>query len=438
METTVENEAISITDDAILLRRKNVLPVIVNQEDFNNNLHVKAINTNIASLGYTLSPELFAALKTKSIGQLTLTNNFLVKTLSVMVGDNVKYRPLFRNFPKDVPDDINYFIERIIGHYTGVFGLTDNAKLLSCGCVIDTETFDMKNFSACPICQFQISDKELLPSKERKELKEKVKLKVIGLAKEGDIFKIFTNLLSSKTSISKSDKDDISNIFEIYKNEIGNHFPETIPHKEILAHVASLVLKYLPSFDVLKDSVKTSTDVLRIAAAMSDGDVSLATNTKYKKFSKKERKFLLFLLNNCNNIEEDMLRYKNKWLFLGRVLHPREYTTRFPVAAEAFAKIRNGVKIETFNSKAELLLKLKEFKNLTEHLKSRPTELARKLDLIFANVCGDLSSDISMAAVMVQFKEIIGSIPTPTLLQVMANFRIRVSKEKDIRIIMPK
>ena len=70
-------------------------------------------------------------------------------------------------------------------------------------------------------------------------------------------------------------------------------------------------------------------DILRLAVAFSDGDVSLATNTKFRKFKRAERRLLLELLEQCGNKVEDMLRYKNRWIRLGEILHPAEYETYF-------------------------------------------------------------------------------------------------------------
>lgn len=61
----------------------------------------------------------------------------------------------------------------------------------------------------------------------------------------------------------------------------------------------------------LQSIFKTATDVLRLAVALSEGDVSLASSVRFKKFNRAERRFLLGLLEQCGNITEDMLRYKN-------------------------------------------------------------------------------------------------------------------------------
>jgi stress response protein SCP2 len=379
------------------------------------------------------SNDLIKVLETLSNKELISLNEMLTENMSIALGDNVNYTPLFKRFPEDVPDHNQYLSERIVGYLESECGIIENARLLSCGHLINTETFDITKFGACPICQCQVNDIEIKEPVKRKKLREKTKLKLISLAKSDEIITVFKNLVSSNTSISESDKEDLKSILFSHKDELIEYFPETIPHKEILATVSEIVLEQFHDYNFLTKSIKTSTDVLRIATALSGGDVSLATNTLFKKFKRKERKFLLSSLENCKNIQEDMLRYKYNWIRLGEILHPGEYKKRFPKALNSFKILRNDVKIETFNSKTEELCSQKSFVELAKHLKTRPSELARRLDYIVTNTQEKGSENVINV-----FSEVVEKIPTTVLLQVMSNFKIRSSKEKDIRIIIPK
>jgi hypothetical protein len=432
VKSTTKTQVASTNDaNEILVRRKGLLYVKPGNES--HPVLAKAIAINIASLGYIMTPELVRAVQTISKNEIKELSSFLEKRLSKLVGAHVKYRPLFRNFPEDVPDTFEYYIERVVAHFESVLGLTEDAKLLSCGHLIDTEKWDMSNLGACPVCQFQLKDEELLPAKKRENLNEKIKLKTLDLAMDGEIFEVFKNLLSSSTSISEQDKEDVTLIFETNKDEIKNHFPERIPHKEVLSFVSALVIKHLDDFVFMAGKVKTATDVLRIAVALSGGDVSLSKAEKFRNFKKRERRFLLTLLEGCSSIKEDMTRHEKRWLRLGEILHPGEYKKRFPKSYEAFYAIRNGEKIETFNSKTEKLMSDGDLTGLSNHLKERPSELARKLDYIISS-----SNESQKNYTINSFISVAGKIPTPLLLQLMANFRIRATADKDIRIIMPK
>lgn len=429
--TTITETQTEKNVESILLRRKNKLAFKTGSHSNIN--HVRAIAVNVASLGYVFSPELAKALQTLSIEELDKINSFLQKSLKKSIGANVKHTPLFRDFPEGVPGDFEYFLNRLSKHLEDTIDFSRDFKLLSCGDLIYLDKFDLSNFGACPICQKQVEEFELFESKKRDNLTESVEFKIINLGTEDEIFNIFKNLVSSKTSISKQDQEDISDIFEEYKEKITNHFPEDIFHKEILSLISYLTLKHLNSFDFLKGKIKTSTDVLRIATIMSGGDISLAEKTKYRKFSRPERRFLLTLLDGCTNLCEDMLRYRSYWIRLGEILHPGEFSKKFPAVYDAFTLLRENVKIETFNSKSELFIKNKQVTQLTNHLSKRPSELARRLDFILSN-----SNAEESAFVLDEFKKVCNKIPTPVLLQVMANFKIRTNENKNIRIILPK
>lgn len=75
--------------------------------------------------------------------------------------------------------------------------------------------------------------------------------------------------------------------------------------------IGVLLINRKISADAAAKYFKTATDVLRLAVALSEGDVSLASSVRFKKFNRAERRFLLGLLEQCGNITEDMLRYKN-------------------------------------------------------------------------------------------------------------------------------
>lgn len=436
MESTLQEKSKNKLDKdiaTILLRRRSKLVVAPGKE--NNVDAVKAMSINVASLGYIFSPELIKVLETLSLAQLKKFHNFLIPTLSEFVGGHVKYRPLFRNFPDDVPETFSYYFDRVVAHFQSMFGMTENAKLLSCGHLINLEKFDLSNFGACPVCQRQVEEDELLPAKERTKLsaKEKIVFKEITLGEEHEIFEVFKNLLSSNTSISMQDKEDITDIFTIHLHDISIHIPQEIPHKEVLAHFASLVLRGFDTYELVTAKVKTATDILRVATSLSEGDISLATASKFKKFSNKERRFLLELLENCSSIEEDMVRYAKNWIRLGEILHPGDYSKKYPKTFAAFTKIRNNEHIDTFNSRTEKLMKELKLSELIDHLMARPGEFGRKLDFILSRLT---KKEIPVA--LEKFTKAAERIPTPTLLQIKSNFVIRSSKDKDIRIILPK
>ncbi|MBK9370865.1 MAG: hypothetical protein IPN01_31990 [Deltaproteobacteria bacterium] len=219
--------------------------------------------------------------------------------------------------------------------------------------------------------------------------------------------------------------------------------PEQIPVKENLAIVLGGLLKAHPNDTAvhaqLSARLKTATDVLRVIAVLSGADVSLQAKTKLvpvkhgdRRWDKKTldnkrgvayqpissarfvvakmgrpiRRALLGLLNALPEatLAEDLHRHKSLWRGVGERLHPYELAERFPVIARAFVTLRGTTgpladaligtsdtvhrdakgrpALSTFRGVAERLLRAKDVAGLTAHLRARPGELARRLDLL--------------------------------------------------------
>ena len=75
---------------------------------------------------------------------------------------------------------------------------------------------------------------------------------------------------------------------------------------------------------------------------------------------RRERRFLLPALEECGQITEDMLRWKigSAWR---EILHPFEYTDRYPKVCEPLRILRNDRPFSTFNSQVRIRFTGKEF-----------------------------------------------------------------------------
>jgi len=384
----------------IYLRRKNklVLAPSLILEHFPS--HVATILKNIESLGYTLSKDIIDILYTQSVSNLEKFYFFLIPELKKMVGAHVKYKPMYPNFPKQVMEasNVELYINAILHYWSG-------------GTIVP-------NY-----------EKE-----ERLPLFDGTKLKVISLGTEADFWSIFTNLVSSKTSISATDKEDIEwFVNNSSSTKLDNLMPEEIPLKENAAFVSKLLVeRFGPHASFLYKYIKTATDVLRLAVALSNGDVSLAKVTKFRNFKRVERQLLLTLLNRCNsNLEEEMIKYKNRWIRLGEKLHPGDYRKTHERSLDAFDKLRNNAKVWTFNGKIQNAIGKNRTQEAILLLKDRPGEFARKLDVLLRMNASDIPW------ILKDFESVTDKVSTPVLLQVKEHFSHRYYS-KELRAFFPK
>lgn len=385
----------------ILLRRKNKVILGIGTAKVANDRCITTIMKNIEELGYTFSREVFDVLRTYSVNELTEFYLELKAALMKLKGANVVYMPMYADFPKGVMDA--HFSELYINamvHYW--------------------------------------SDGILYPKNHRKRVNDRLplfdetKVKVLQLGSEADVRQIFDNICTSRTSISRTDREDIAYLFETENMKL----PDNIPHKENAAYISALYLQKNPLARVsgLRKYIKTATDVLRLVTAMSDGDVSLAENTRYKSFTRRQRRMIMELLSGCPNIEGDMLRYKERWIRIGERIHPSEfdcsrYTLAYDRAINAFDKLRNNRKIETFAGKVEFDLAYGEYESALAELVKRPGELARRLD--------QLLRVAHKESVIRSFASVAEKVSTPVLLQVREHFLHR-AEHADVRVFFPK
>lgn len=359
--------------------------------------YVGSILKNIENLGYTFSEPLIERLQTlESIDDLAEFYRQTVEDLRKMVGSHREYKPMYPNFPQQVMDmtEVRLYVNAII-HY-----LTNR----------------LPNY---------VKD-------ERLPLLDNVNLKIIELGTKEDFDKIFTLLASAKTSLSEQDKLDITWFIETYGNEIAPLLPDEISIKENLTYIGNLLINQTAfAKEFLSKHIKTATDVLRLAAAMSAGDVSLAKPTKFKTFSRPYRKLLLGLLENCGNSTEDMLRWKKRWIRLGEKLHAGEFKRQFPKSFNAFDILRNDKPFETFNGKVEKSLKLNNSENVVSLLQNRAGDFARRLDHILR------IDNAKQTKVLDEFERVAENISTPVLLQVLTHFKHRNSNN-ELRTFFPK
>jgi len=346
---------------------------------------------NLQALGFGLSGPLLERLSELSHGDVKAWYESVLPILQEMVGAHREFKPMYPNFPRqvmEVSDAELYF--NAMTHYFG-FYLSD--------------LLDDPNFVVLPNYE-----KEIRPL-----LKEFHELRWIDLGSEEGFDAIFTRLVGGNGSLSESDQ-------EVVRWFLGNRsiealLPEEIPQKETLAFLVA----EMEDPRCLVPRIKTATDVLRVAVAMSQGDVSLAQPTKFRSFTKRERRFLLECLEQTGDSRtEDMLRWKPRWVRLGERLHPGDYHTRFPKAYQAFTILRNDLPYPTFNGQAEAAIAKAEAASTIQLLSQRPGDFARRLDHV-------LRTHQGQEAILDGFLSVAPQVSTPVLLQAWCHFQHRQS-----------
>lgn len=392
----------------IILRRKN--RVFINDDDMLKSLSaavgeknkqiVATMNKNIEVFGYTMSETLFDKLVHMKAKNREVMYDALVNGLKEITGADRVYNPMYPNFPESVmeKDDFELYFNAIVHYWS--FGT-------------------------------------LLPYEEKKErvpLFNTAKVKVLEAGPFDDLNDIFNNFCASKTSLSKSDVDDMVFILNSAKVTL----PDEIPFKENTACICRLLVDTGVDTDgsLCRKYIKTATDVLRLVTAMSDGDVSLAENTKFRNLKRGERRIIMNLLAGCGNAAEDMSRYAGRWIRVGEKLHPGEFAKneRYTKAVQAFGVIRNDGKIKSFAGRVDAAVASGDVNTVVSLLKKRPGEFARRIDFLLRT----FDKDADRKAVIMSFASVAKDVSSTVLLQVREHFINKLDGSDDMRVFFPK
>lgn len=393
---------------SIILRRKN--RVFINDDDMLKSLSAAAgeknkqivatMNKNIEVFGYTMSEALFDKLVHMKAKNREVVYDTLVNGLKELTGADKVYNPMYPNFPESVmeKDDFELYFNAIVHYWS--FGI-------------------------------------LLPYEDKKErapLFNTAKVKVLEAGSFDGLNDIFNNLCASKTSLSKNDVDDMIFILNSAKVTL----PDEIPFKENTACICRLLVDTGVDTDgsLCKKYVKTATDVLRLVTAMSDGDVSLAENTKFRNLKRSERRIIMNLLADYGNAAEDMNRYAGRWIRVGEKLHPGEFAKneRYTKVVQAFDVIRNDGKIQSFAGRVDAAVASGDVNTVVSLLKKRPGEFARRIDFLLRT----FDKDADRKAVIMGFAFVAKDVSSTVLLQVREHFINKLDGSDDMRVFFPK
>lgn len=370
-----------------MIPKKNMVVVPENYMGAKNTLSADERNTmmcNLASLGFIPEANFYqwicSAERKTALETYTETMEILRDILGVK-----DYKPMYPNFPQQVIEAsaMELLLNAIFHYYT--------------------------NGDFMPIYE----------KLNRSRMISAYKPILLKVAEVEDFKKLGKNLMASKTSISEDDKAVLTAMF--YGGFISNReIPSDIAHKENKAYVWALAIREFGLINIvnIEKAFTTATDVLRLMTALSDGDVSLASNTKFRSFKRAERRLFMKMLNNIeyDKLILDMDKYADRWKRVGERLHPFEFNN-YEHVLKAFYAIRSNANIASFNGKVDELLKSSKTVEAAKLLSTRPGELARKLDTLLRR------SDTSANSLIVErFRSVANDVDTPVLLQVRSHF----------------
>jgi hypothetical protein len=291
---------------------------------------------NLAYYGRALSVEAYKELTKLTVKGVVCWWGDVERELKNITGDNRKIGDfvVYKNFPKEVLEKsaAEYWLPQILMYWG----------------------FPKEFFTQ--------------PVEPREKMDKQPKCVVLKLAKAGTTKDIFNSLLKSPARWKDEEFQDVLFLSDELPINLGK-----LAFKENLVRLAGYMMSRGKAI-----KINTATDVLRLAAGLSNGDVALREKFKFKSFRKPERKYLLGMLEGCANLSDDMARRPELFKRLMHQLHPFDWNKKtYPRVRQAANELYHD-RLETFNAKVEVGLANKDTKVL-ELLASRPGDFRRRL-----------------------------------------------------------
>lgn len=354
-----------------------------------NRILAASMNADMMQLGYVMNKTLFDIVSQLSESEIVELHKEAIDNLRTIVGADVEYNPMYPNFPTQVmnADELELFANALVHYWTAGEWQPNYVK----------------------------DNREFFP--------ENVEFKQIGSVLTEKFEDVFTSLLSTKESLSEEDRDIVM-FFLNNEAKFDLRYPESIEYKETLCLVAAHKLN---KYEDISDIVSTATDVLRVITHLSEGDISLAQSTKFKSLPRAKRKLLVSALEKVINVD-DVMRHESKWNKAFHCLHVGDYSDSVYKIAEYVRD--NSKKHKTFNAKVEAFMSDAKYKEALKLLKTRPSELARRLDHLLR--VSNESEDVLKA-----FESVVNDIPTRISFQLLGHLKSRMTNTENV-VVFPK
>ena len=347
----------------------------------------RQLDAALLSVGFTASGELLTHLSGLEFGLAMDTAAETVGAVRELVGDHVRHNTYFIDFPHNVPDTVEFWTQCLIDTFGPEW--TDPGE--------DVDLLTLPTYGRYQHTHAEMLARrtELLPS-----VRDRVTVLHLGGSLADETQRLYRTLAGSPTPLSET---NLTLLGELAAECADGEQPAAIPVRENRALINTVLLDR--GQPLLVDTV---TDVLRVACAVSDGDVTLETPTRFRSFRRPERRALLGALDQVIAASPaklaDVGRYTEPWKRLGERLHPHEHP-RFAHAQDVFAVARGDRTVRTTASRIEQAFSDGDLTAAVELLARTPGLLLRNVDRVLREAT-PAETDTTLAAV----RDVLGDV----------------------------
>ncbi|MEU6484836.1 hypothetical protein [Streptomyces sp. NPDC046887] len=347
----------------------------------------RQLDAALMTAGFKLAAPLLERLSGMSEAAAGLTARWTLDTVRRLVGDHVRHNAYFIDFPAGVPDTFAFWTECVREALADEGAREKVLDQLGAG-VVDLLTLPSYG-------HYRHAYEELLAAHDELIAAAGDRLTVLhpGAALEEEVTALYLALAGRTTPLGE---EGLSDLAVLARHCADGPQPEAIPVREnrAVVNLARLEAGAEPLLD-------TVTDVLRLACAWSQGDVTLAEPTRFRSMPRRIRRALLAGLDAVVAAAPaklaDVTTYREEFKRLGERLHPHEHP-RWPHAAEVFAVARGEQQARSLDSRVEERLEERDVIGAARLLAAAPGKLFRSVDRLLRLCSTQEERDAVLAA----------------------------------------
>lgn len=337
----------------------------------------------LLSVGFKASRELMAHLSALEPAAVIDTAVPVLAAVRRLVGDHVEHDVYFKDFPANVPDTMEFWL----GLLSKALVNADGSSLPPILGIGGLNLLSLPGYGT-----YQHSYADMLAAHDAfvPAASDRVTVLHLGGTAEEEARGLYGSLAGSTTPLAE---DDLNLLGLLAALCADGPQPQAIPVRENRALINRVRLAHGKPL-----LVDTATDVLRLACALSGGDVTLQEPTRLVSLSRRDRRALLAALDavvssNPHALEDVPVR-REQFKRLGERLHPHEYP-QYPNAAKVFAVARGELVVRSLASRVESAFADGDVASAVKLLSHAPGMLVRNVDRVARQLGAEQASALT-------------------------------------------
>jgi hypothetical protein len=354
--------------DALIIQKTLRVPKI-DGPDGDGTTVARQLDAALLSVGFKLSRPLLDHLGAVAPGTVIDAAVNVLAAARRLVGDHVEHNVYFKDFPANVPDTMEFWLGLLSTAMVNAGGEPVTSAVSMAG----VNLLDLPGYGAYrhSYQEMAASRAPLVPADT-----DRVTVLHLGDSLEDEARRLYIRFAASPTPLQEDDLELLGLLAALC---VDGEQPAAIPVRENKAVVNRVRLAH--GKPLLVDTV---TDVLRLACAVSCGDVTLESPTLFVSLSRWDRRTLLAALDRVVAADsrklEDVAIRSEPWKRLGERLHPHEYASAYPHAAAVFQVARGEFTAPSLTARAEALYGAGRVPAAVGLLATAPGLLLRQVD----------------------------------------------------------